>query len=217
MTGIYTITSPTNKVYVGQSWNIFERVKDYKTNNHNNQRKLAFSIKKHGWSSHKFEIVLELRSDISQATLDTWEQYFMDLYRGQGVELMNLKEAGNYGKHSEESKKKMSITRKGRKHSKSHRANITKNIPRGENHPNYGKKRTPDDIAKQSIRLTGAGNPLFKGYILTYKDNILIGRYEGGYDAARKLGIKFSRVYEVLDKPNKSFNGYTFIRESLQK
>jgi len=54
--GIYKITNPDNKVYVGQSKNIHSRFKDYKKVNYN-QRKVYESILKYGIENHKFEII----------------------------------------------------------------------------------------------------------------------------------------------------------------
>lgn len=99
--GIYVITSPSNKIYVGQSWNIESRKKAYQYLKCKDQPRIYNSLLKYGWSSHTFESIFELRSDISQEWLNYWEQFFMDYYRSEGYELLNLKEAGSNGKHSE--------------------------------------------------------------------------------------------------------------------
>lgn len=114
---IYKITSPSAKVYIGQAWNVRRRLYVYESNNCKNQTKLHNSILKYGWNSHQFEIVHQLPSDVSQEILTSYEQLYMDLYRGAGIVLMNLKEAGSVGRLSEETKEKMREKRKGRKHS----------------------------------------------------------------------------------------------------
>jgi group I intron endonuclease len=114
-TGIYKITSPSGKVYIGQAWNIKRRFREYtylwksKT-----QIKLHSSFKKYGINNHKFEIIHELPEDITQSVLDTYEQLYMDLYRDCNIELLNLREAGSRGKHSKESKDKLSIAHTGK-------------------------------------------------------------------------------------------------------
>lgn len=148
--GIYIITSPTNKVYVGQSWGIEDRILHYFGDSCRKQRKLYASLKKYGWQTHKFEIALELRDDISQESLDTWEQYFMDLYRGKGYELMNLKEAGHSGKPSEETKKKMSESAKIKVFSEEHKKNISLSHM-GEKNSFYGKTHSEETKRKISI------------------------------------------------------------------
>lgn len=47
MIGIYLIKSPTNKIYVGQSWNIEKRRNYYKNLHCKGQRKLCNSLKKY--------------------------------------------------------------------------------------------------------------------------------------------------------------------------
>ena len=113
--GIYKITSPTNKVYIGQSWNIKNRWSCYKTLNCKSQPRIYNSLVKYGVDNHKFEVLLDFDYDIKQYYLDHCEQFFMDYYRHEGFELMNLKDAGNYGKDSEETKKIKKAAVKGRK------------------------------------------------------------------------------------------------------
>lgn len=75
--GIYKITSPTNKIYIGQSYDIHLRWKQYKKPEEKirlNQPKLQSSLKKHGWESHKFEILIECSKDL----LDEYEIIFIN-------------------------------------------------------------------------------------------------------------------------------------------
>jgi group I intron endonuclease len=61
MIGIYKITSPKNKIYIGQSVNIKKRFIQYK-NLHKSikaQSKLYRSFKKYGVENHKFEVLVE--------------------------------------------------------------------------------------------------------------------------------------------------------------
>lgn len=106
-TGIYTIESPSNRIYVGQSWNLKQRINSYKSSGSKNQPKLYHSIKKYGWEAHKFIIIMPLKNDTSQAIMDWYEQFFIDYYRNEGIDLMNLKEGGANGLMSAESKEKM--------------------------------------------------------------------------------------------------------------
>ncbi len=50
MIGIYKITSPTNKIYIGQSWTIEKREKAYGAKSCKKQPKLYFSINNMGGS-----------------------------------------------------------------------------------------------------------------------------------------------------------------------
>ena len=50
--GIYKITSPSNKIYIGQAVNILKRWKDYKSIKNRNQPKLDNSLNKYGFENH---------------------------------------------------------------------------------------------------------------------------------------------------------------------
>ena len=55
--GIYKITSPSKKIYIGQSIDIEYRWKSYKRLHCQTQTKLYNSLKKYGSDKHKFEIL----------------------------------------------------------------------------------------------------------------------------------------------------------------
>ena len=57
--GIYKITNPCGKVYIGQSNNIERRFEEHKNTKFSNQIKLKNSILKYGLESHTFEILEE--------------------------------------------------------------------------------------------------------------------------------------------------------------
>ncbi len=124
--GIYKLTSPTGKVYIGQSWDLAARKSHYRRLQCKKQPKLFNSLKKHGFDNHKFEILCELPKDVGQEVLDRFKQTYMNAYRAARFTLLNLKEAGNNGKHSEESKVKMSAAIKSEKQREISRINIKK-------------------------------------------------------------------------------------------
>ena len=65
--GIYKITSPTNKIYIGQSVDILKRIEHYRNCRCEAQRLLYRSIKKHGWDKHKLEILCQCdKTDLNQ-------------------------------------------------------------------------------------------------------------------------------------------------------
>lgn len=82
MIGIYKITSPSNKIYIGQSKNIEKRIKSYKYSLAKGQPRLHNSIKKYGYKNHTFEIIhiCEIHE------LFYFERYYQDLF---SVELQN--------------------------------------------------------------------------------------------------------------------------------
>jgi group I intron endonuclease len=126
MIGIYKITSPSNKINIGQSWNIEQRKNTYSQLGCKGQTKLYNSLKKYGFENHKFEIIHELPQDVTQEVLDQYEIFYINQYKDCGFELMNIKDGGSRGKLNEETKQKLSNIKKGKKHSKEHIENIIK-------------------------------------------------------------------------------------------
>lgn len=76
MIGIYKITSPSGKVYIGQSKNIPQRLWKYKKLKCESQVKLYRSLKKYGVNNHTFEIIHECEID----DLNRLERYYQELF-----------------------------------------------------------------------------------------------------------------------------------------
>lgn len=142
--GIYKITAPTGKIYIGQSRNVSFRWRQYDKDKirKKNNRKVDNSILKYGYESHQFELLHQLPKDVEQSVLNEYEQLYIDLYRACKVELMNLRDAGYHGLYSEESKIRMRNAQLGKKSSpeaiEKRRAKI------------IGKKRSAETIRKIS-------------------------------------------------------------------
>jgi hypothetical protein len=99
--GIYKITSPTGKVYIGQATNMDDRIRRYKTLNCRGQRHLYLSLNKYGWDKHKFEVI----EFCEQSELNTKEKYYIGLYNSTNREIgLNLQNGGLHFQDSEETK-----------------------------------------------------------------------------------------------------------------
>tara|TARA_R110000868_G_scaffold1452_11_gene11460 strand:- start:417 stop:1118 length:702 start_codon:yes stop_codon:yes gene_type:complete len=85
MIGIYKITSPSGKVYIGQSVQIEKRRKKYSRLSCVNQTKLYNSLVKYGFSEHIFVVVEECRVE----ELNIRERYWQDFYEVLGVRGLN--------------------------------------------------------------------------------------------------------------------------------
>src|SRR6478609_8764730 len=117
MTGIYKITSPTGKIYIGQSINIHKRWREHKNNCH--PGKLQNSFKKHGFENHIFEILEECELE----QLNERERHWQDFYDVLGPNGLNLiLQETNIIKsvRSEETRDKLSKALFGKKKSKEH-------------------------------------------------------------------------------------------------
>lgn len=143
MVGIYKITSPTGRVYIGQSVNIDKRFKSYKRGYCINQTKLYRSFNKYGIDAHIFEVICEC----SIEELNALERSYQEQYNVLSRKGLNSKLTGTDDKSgtlSEEVKQKLS------------KANIGKKVPKDESWRNKlsnaikGKVRSEETRRKMS-------------------------------------------------------------------
>lgn len=113
--GIYKLTSPSGKIYIGQSKNIERRFYYYKISHCKSQVKLYNALEKYGWDSFKKEILITFENSLKdlQLHLNLSEIHFINKFDcvNNGYNLMN-----GIGKcsHSEETKLKIGKARKGK-------------------------------------------------------------------------------------------------------
>jgi group I intron endonuclease len=203
--GIYKITSPSGKIYVGQSVNIRHRIGQYKRlRNCHEQARLYNSFLKYGVDAHSFEVLEYCSIDL----LNERELFYMTEFscRDSGL---NIRHGGSNGALSEETKLKISQANKGKKHSaetKKKMSDIQKANP-----VNYwlGKKRSADDIKKFSdshIGMVNSNKPIIQ-YDLSMVE---IARFDGATDAFRKTGIKRTAIKNNLIGLSKTCNKTIF-------
>ena len=181
--GIYKITSPTKRVYIGQSIDIKRRLRCYTNLKCEGQPRIYRSLVKHGVNKHIFSIV----QTCDAKDLDALEIYYIELYQSfNNKNGLNLSSGGTSGIKSEETRLKISNALKGKKHSperilksklerkpvseetreKIRKHNIGKKYSEetkekkraqclGDKNPNYGKKHT--EITKAAISATHKG------------------------------------------------------------
>lgn len=123
MIGIYKITSPTNKIYIGQSVNIDRRFNKYKRLDCKYQIRLYNSFKKHGVDNHKFEIVVQCSIGLLNYFERIWQDYY-DVSSKKGLNCMLTKTNDRSGKYSDVVRKKMSDVKKGKPKSEEHKLKI---------------------------------------------------------------------------------------------
>jgi group I intron endonuclease len=90
MIGIYKITSPSNRIYIGQSVNIEKRFTSYKRMYVKNQKqtKLYRSFLKYGVINHTFELIYECL----ELELNHYERHYQELFNC----LMDIKRELDY-------------------------------------------------------------------------------------------------------------------------
>jgi len=162
--GIYKITSPSEKNYIGQAVNINKRFYRYKSLDCSQQIILYKSFIKYGVENHTFEIVEECLFE----DLNCRERYWQDFYDvlNGGLNCV-LQECGEKRKIlSKETLNTMSEKAKGRVWSaeskeKSSKSKIGDKNPMygksGKDSPTFGRKHTEKDIdkIKNSLLLKG--------------------------------------------------------------
>lgn len=167
--GIYKITSPSDRVYIGQSRDIEKRFKQYYRNGCKNQIRLTRSFDKYDIKNHTFEIIeycefneMNVRERHYQDLYDV-----IDMYKGMNCFLTKTDELPRIV--SEETKIKISESHKGKivsqetrdKMSKAHKGKIhspealSKQKRVGEAHFCYGKKMSDEQKLKISISNKG--------------------------------------------------------------
>ena len=222
MTGIYKITSPTGKIYIGQAVDIAIRLKSYINGTCIGQPRIYNSIRKHGWNAHRVEIVQEC----SEIELNKAERYWQDYYNcvEEGLNLRYTQTDEKSGRFSEEMKIKLRKPKsttdkmKGPK-SAEHLAKIAaankgkKRGPqknpsnkRGPDHSQYGIKK-PEMGAKR----LGGNNPGARRVDVHGPSGDYIGTYESQVEVMQLLGFKHTGgICSCCKGKVKSYLGYTF-------
>ena len=94
LSGVYKITSPTDRFYVGCTDDFLERFRTYRFGGNKNQKKIHRSLKKYGPENHKFEILEVVSDDDKEALnikLGEREIYWGLLYNVLDKENLTLK------------------------------------------------------------------------------------------------------------------------------
>lgn len=203
MVGIYKITSPTGRVYIGQSIDIDRRFRFYRNMNCKYQPVLFSSFKKYGVDTHSFEIIEECVEKLLDIKERFWQEFYDVLNGGLNC---NLTETSDKPKrHSEETKKKISESNKGKLVSKESRQKMSetkKKTTLGENNSFYGKKHTDEFKQQRSKIRTSGGNPNAK-LVLNLETGIY---YDCVKDAAQSNALNKGTLSGWLRNryPNKS-------------
>lgn len=193
MIGIYKITSPSGRIYIGQTIDINKRQKYYSNGWCKSQIKLYNSIIKYGWLNHVFEIIEEC-DFIELNNKERYWQEFFDCVEN-GLNCMYVQTDILPKKLSKETKNKMSLAGKGKIFSQETRDKIS-----------IGIKKLNGSYTKYRKERYGTENHATK-IILDTQTGIF---YIGSEDAAASLNIKEATLRSWLrgDRRNKSYLQY---------
>lgn len=200
--GIYKITNPKGRIYIGQSVDLENRFYHYKIMNCKKQPRLYNTFLKYGVENHDFEILEEC--DLSN--LNERERYYQEKYNvlsNNGLNCVLTSYENVRGKMSEESKQKISEKNKGINNGMYGKVSSKKGI------------KVSDEICKKQsesqkkLYKNGYINPISKQVINTQNGFI----YNNSVEAWIASGLKYSsRHFRAMlsgKKTNKT--NFTFI------
>jgi hypothetical protein len=186
---IYKYTSPSGKVYIGQTKN--ERQRKYAHKSHAERgTKTAFcnAIRKYGFKNLKYEVIVR---DVPDYMVNAFEKYWVHYYNSYHGAGYNLEEGGGNSPVKQETKDKISKKLKGTKQSD------TTKYKRNTKLKN--QKRTEEQ--KETYR---------KCQSRRYKRVLCVDTgkvYESIASAQRDFGVKKSHIGDVcVGKRNKALN-----------
>lgn len=179
--GIYKITSPTGRVYIGQSINIKRRFTDYRTRVNCVQKALSKSFNKYSVNSHQFDIIEYCSIEQLNCAERFWQDEF-DVLGKNGLNCLLTPCNEKRYKHSEETIKIMSERMKG------------------SNNPMYGKTFSEEHKAKlrgKRESIARGNHPLSKKIIDTITGEI----WNCIIDAAEANNIHHRTLRKHLKNP----------------
>ena len=103
--GIYKITSPSNRIYIGQTVDFIKRKSHYKNLKRNHQIRLFTSIQKYGWEGHKLELIEECSVTLLSERERYWQEFY-DVLSDKGLNCKYTKTTDKTGYHSDSMKQK---------------------------------------------------------------------------------------------------------------
>ena len=179
---IYVIRNKVNnKVYIGQTVNNFHRRYGSNLLKNTHNQHLKNSIQKYGIEN--FEIDEEFDIAYSKEELDKLECLYIDIYDSINNGYNN-QTGGSNGKHTEETKQKISEANKGKKRSEETKKKISESLKGkygGENSPMYGKHHSEETKQKISEankgKMSGENNPNYGNHKLRGENNPMFGKH----------------------------------------
>jgi len=204
MIGIYKITSPSNKVYIGQSVDLKTRFRKYKYLNCKRQTHLYNSFVKYGYENYVFEILEECSLD----QLNKREIYWGLHYNVLGEMGLNCKLGDANGKCSEETKKKIGKGNKNKIMSEEARNNISKSLkgrqvtwntpgPKGYKHSEESKQK----MRKPRVNKWEREKLAPESTVKEIREKFSTGNYSKS-DLSREYNVSWGTIKNIVDSIN---------------
>ncbi len=191
--GIYKITSPSGKVYIGQSINIKNRKYNHKSKTDKSKGpKLYRSLQKYGFDAHKFEIIEECLIEQLNEKEIFWKKIELEKVNNDWSKVLfcDLYDRGG-GPRSEETKNKISQSNKGRIVSLETRNKKSKSM----------LNKFHSEETKKLISNSSKGKPKSKDHILNMMKN-----RQPIINGVKLANSKLVIQYDLNMKPIKEWN-----------
>lgn len=214
MIGIYKITNPNGKVYIGQSIDIEHRFYEYKcTTNCASQIKLFRSLKKYGTNNHIFELLEECNIDM----LNEKERYYQDYYdvlNENGLNCRLTTTNNKSGENSLESNIKRSQTMKGK--NKRPRPDVVeknKIVHKGKTISDAHKKAISNHFKGKPHPYQGPRGVSLRKPVLQYSEDktILIKEHISIQEAAKSVNRGAGDIHRIVSGKGKTCAGYWWV------
>lgn len=207
LSGIYCITNLVNgKKYIGQTVKLGGRFRQHKcelSKKKNKCRILQNAFNKYGSHNFKFEPLLICE----RSELNRYEEALIKLYQTNIKSIgYNIENGGSVGKISEESKKLMSIAKKGKHLTEEHKRNISK-AQIGLNTWTKGTIQSEETKAKRKISNILACTHRKRIAQLDWDGNF-IKEFASVTDAAKEIGCLRRSIGHVLSGRDAQTHGY---------
>jgi group I intron endonuclease len=196
---IYKITSPTNKIYVGKTYDLRKRINSHK---YSAKKKgnimLHNSIRKYGWDAHYLEVIETIADELLDEREMYWIKELNSFYRNN-EKGMNMTLGGdgqrNTWMDNLERRKKASIyftenaPFKGRKHTEENKKIIAEKASKR----NKERKITIPKWGAEKGRLK-----VIRACIVYNNNGDFIGEHESLTNCSKVLGIKLGSVKDSV-------------------
>ena len=196
--GIYKITSPSQKIYIGQSINIYKRWKyEYKKLHCKSQCLLYRSFVKYGVENHIFEIIHQCERE----QLNELEKYYVGLFQTfNSKHGLNLRDGGNNFKHSKETCDKISKSNIGKSRSEEQKQRISDahkgQVAWNKGLKNWRPKYKHSEETRKKMSVSAMGNKRSKGIIRSeeFKQNVSKKNKGKHFKTSPNKGKRFNKI-----------------------
>ena len=192
---IYKYTSPSNKVYIGQTVDEQGRISKHKWQAKNNPKDYFHkALAKYGFNNFKYEVLFYTKSNSKEnlkVILNTMEKYYIKKYQSN-IKGYNLTDGGEgILNASTETRDKIRKANLGRKKSSTQIRKISNTLKEG--------------YASGRIKVMGAKK------VIVYLNGKFYKQYDSCADASRELGTSKTSIANVLaGRAKQTKQGYTF-------